>query len=108
MFESCVLFPVQDQGKEKLGMAGKDRAGFQEGQLGFGQGEADNWNGVSPSQVPCDSKGPSQIRAGIMLTIGKVRLERGRDEMDLTPFSRSCPGSILCEVPCVEGPGFKV
>ena len=39
MFENHLLFPVQDQGEEQSGMAGKDGAGFQEGELEFGQGE---------------------------------------------------------------------
>lgn len=39
MFESHVLFPVQDQGTEQSGMAGNDGAGFQEGGLKFRRGE---------------------------------------------------------------------
>lgn len=60
MFENHLLFPVQDQGEEQSGMAGRDGAGFQEGELEFGQGEGP-W--VRPMTIGW-GVGTSQVTAG--------------------------------------------
>lgn len=73
MFESRLLFPVQDQGKEKPGVAGRDGAEMVRIWTGRGSGalgEADHGNAVSTGQGPWGSKGPSQVRAGVKLING--------------------------------------
>lgn len=64
-------------------MAGRDRPEMVRIWTGRGSGvlgEADDGNAVSTSQGPWDSKGPSQVRAGVKLInrrMRMIRLERG-------------------------------
>lgn len=62
MFERYLLFPVQDQGKEKSEMAGKDGVGLPEGwsEFGWGKGRREGALGrsrVTTSQVAVGQQG---------------------------------------------------